>query len=200
MSDEAPLPKPVTSYLKTARDQIVTCIDAWGEEWWESETIGHAGQVTLEFLRREGALAPRSVVTAINARASRISGGKSIQLLVTWQWFIVVDGVIADRTDDGLILAGEGLRLVLASPWIDVDDSAFSKMPVAETPRMRSLYEDKDEEMGLSIWGIQWDQAIELGTARRATDPAPVPLAHITGTDVIDGGETADVEVDTEIE
>lgn len=196
---ETPLPSPLTGEaLVVARDQVVEVVEAWGAAHWESETIGHAGKVTLEYLRRDGYRAPRAVVTVVRGKNARLSGGKTTEFLATFQLFLVVDGAIDDRTTLGLALAGAAVRLVTASPWLEIDDSAFSRTPIAESVRMTALYDDKDERDGMSVWGVTWDQAIDLGTARRPATPGPEHLALIQGTATIPG-EPNNATVETEV-
>jgi hypothetical protein len=196
---ELPLPYPLANAaFKVARDQIVEVIQDWGAAWWQTEVKGHAGRVTREYLIREGGLPPRAVVSVLDASSSKVGGGKMTVFNATWQLFIVLGGTIEDRTADGLTLAGEACRLVTVAPWLEVDDSMFVKPPLGGSIRMRSLYADPDERSGMTVWGLQWEQAIDLGSAGRTPDPVGEALASIMGTSEVPGEpntETVETEV-----
>lgn len=195
---DSPLPLEFTSALVRARDQVVAAVETWGREYWGAATIGHAGKVTMKFLREQSGMAPRSIVTVLSGNNAALSRGKSTQFAFTFQWFIVAGGVLTDRTDLGLNLSGEGIRLVNRAPWSNLADSAFSKDPESGSVAMASIYDDDDERMALSIWGIQWRQAIDLGAAGRPPIDAAEPLATITGNVDVGGSpndETVSVEV-----
>jgi hypothetical protein len=196
---ELPLPLPPTSALLTARDQIIEVVDAWGG--WESETKGHAGRVTVDFLKRESGACPRAVLTVTKGKAVRVGGGKAVIDTATFQLFICVSGVLEDRAAEGLARAAEAERLVYRSPWSDTDetpDTVFNREPEGGSVGFAALYEDKDERAGMSIWGVTWRQAVDLGPAGRTPDPIGEPLEVISGTSVIPG-EPNDDTIETEI-
>jgi hypothetical protein len=193
---EPPLPVDVISNLVVGRDQIVTAVEAWSIGHRKGETIGHAGHVTGKFLKQQAGQAMRSVITVIEGDQQRIAGGSAMNSTCTFLWFVIVRGLLKDRTTKGLNIVGEALRLVADPPWMvdseaeDAAESVFSTHPV----RMgwKSLYTDDDEKNGMSIWMIQWEQAIELGTASRPRDPGPEPLVFLDGGADIDGEPNPD--------
>ncbi len=183
-----PLPADAESALLVARDQVVECVEEWTVNFRKGKTIGHAGKVTWQYLREQSRMSPKSIITIISGRNARIGGGKNVTFTSTFIWFIVCRGRIGDRTKLGLLLTGEAVRFVTDPPWMDVPDSAFSMTPVAESIEFKALYEDKDEANGLSVWAIQWRQAIDLTTARRPSTTTPrEPLQQVDGVGTIDG-------------
>ena len=187
-SSEIPLPWPATSALLDARQIIVDEVEQWSTNFRKSATIGHAGRVTQSFLVTQSGQPPRSIITVVAGNNERLGGGKAVLSLITWQWWIVVAGTLRDRTSTGLAITGEAKRLVTRSPWFDAyPDGPFAKTPVAETVQFLNTYTDKDEKSGLTAWAIQWQQAIDLGSAGRTPDPVGEVLESIVGTLEIDG-------------
>ena len=191
---ELPLPSPFVSALNVAVDQVVDGVEAWMIEYREGETIKHPGRVTGKFLEQQAGMGPRSIIASAGGRVERISGGAETLLLTRFQWWLVVRGQIEDRTQDGLLFAGEGCRLVADPPWSrdDLVGSAFASPPKTDTIEWTPKYSDSDETRGLSIWVIEWEQMVELGTAQRAKTPAPVPLDIITGVSELEGDPNPD--------
>jgi len=194
-----PLPLDADSALLIARDQVVECVDEWTVNFRKAKTVGHAGKVTWQYLREQARMAPKSIITVISGRNARLGGGKKTLFTSTFIWFIVSRGRIQDRTKLGLLLTGEAIRFVTDPPWMDVPGSAFSMTPVAESVEFKALYEDKDEKNGLSVWAVQWRQAVDLTTARRPPSTPREPLQRLDGTATI-AGEPNDDEFETHSE
>lgn len=182
---QPPLPADATSALLIARDQIVGLVEEWSVNFRRGRTIGHAGQVTAEFIRKQANRAPRSIITVLSGDGERIAGGSMTQLPTRFIWFLIVNGTLEDRTNKGLLLSGEGTRFVWSSPWLDIEGSAFVTTPTRVG--FRSLYQDKDEKNGISIWSIDWDQAVDMGTATRPDLIPAEPLEQLDGTYTVEG-------------
>ena len=180
---EPPLPKPFESNLLKARDIVVEQVQAWMGEHTSHTTIGHSGAVTQEFIIKQAGMAPRSVITIVDGSAVRNGHGMAIQCTVTFVWYIIVRGVLSDRTSNAINFVGEAMRFIYADVSRDDDpDKVFSKPPVAGSVRFRSRYLDKDEKTAYTIWGIQWQQEISLGAAGRERSGDGI-LLLIQGTD-----------------
>ncbi len=134
-------------------------------------TIGHIGPVTQEFIMQQAGMAPRSIITVIDGEAERTGHGMTIQCTPTFVWYVIVRGVLADRTNDALDFIGHAIRFIYADVFRDADDDKiFSKPPVAKSVKFRSRYMTKDEKTAYTVIGIQWLQEISLGAAGRARD------------------------------
>jgi hypothetical protein len=125
---EPVLPLDLLSMQTVARDQIIDCIDAWLVEWDASKTIAHAGMVTPTFLREQTGRGLRNVVTILGGASppgggGRLAGGAETQWEVLWGWFLVIPGVIQDRSTDAATLTGEAVRFITATPWLHIDSS-----------------------------------------------------------------------------
>jgi len=190
---EPPLPLPLPpSNLRMARDIVVEQVQAWMGAHAGHQTIGHAGVVTPEFIEKQAGMAPRSIVTVIDGQASRLGHGMTIQTVVTFVWFVIVRGVLSDRTTDALDFIGEATRFVYANVPQNADpDRIFSRPPVADSVRFRSLYRDKDERTAYTVWSITWQQEISLGAAGRER-PGDGVLLLINGTDIYEGDPNGD--------
>ena len=190
---EPPLPLPLPqSNLRKARDIVVEQVQAWMGAHVGHATIGHSGAVTQEFIMKQAGLGPRSIVTVIDGDAVRVGHGMSIQCTPTFVWYVIVRGVIVDRTNDALDFIGEAMRFIYADVFRDADtDKIFSKPPVAGSVRFRSRYLDKDEKTAYTIWGIQWQQEISLGAAGREREGDGI-LLLINGTDEYPGDPNGD--------
>ena len=187
---QLPTPLPQSS-LRRARDIVVERVNEWMGSHHGHETIGHSGVVTPEFIRKQAGLAPRSIVTVIKGQASRV-GGMAVQATVVFVWFVIVRGVLSDRTSDALDFAGEAVRFIYADVSRDDDpDRIFSKPPKGDSVTFGSLYKDADERTAYTIWTISWEQEITLGAAGRAR-PGDGVLLLINGTDVIEGDPNDD--------
>jgi len=186
-----PSPRP-QSNLRKARDIVVAQVQAWMGPHAKHETIGHSGPVTQGFIMRHAGMAPRSIVTVVDGDAVRNGHGMTIQCTPTFVWYVIVRGVLIDRTTDALDFIGEAMRFVYADVFRDADvDNIFSKPPVAGSVRFRARYLDKDEKTAYTIWGIQWQQEISLGAAGRER-PGDGVLLLIDGTDAYDGDPNGD--------
>jgi hypothetical protein len=190
---EPPLPVPLpTSNLRKARDIVVERVQAWMGGHAKHTTMGHSGPVTQAFIVKQAGMAPRSIVTVTDGTSFRIGNGMSIQCIVTFGWFVIVRGLIKDRTTDALDFVGESLRFVYADVSRDDDpDKIFSKPPAADSVRFASRYIDKDEQTAYTIWAIQWQQEISLGAAGRER-PGDGILLLINGTDEYPGDPNGD--------
>lgn len=196
---EPPLPLPLpTSNLLKARDIVRDQVQAWMGSHAGHETIGHSGVVTQEYIEKQAGQGPRSIVTVLEGRASRLGHAMTIQTVPTFLWYILIRGRLNDRTTDALNFIGEALRFIYADVFRDADtDAIFSKPPVADSVQFRSLYRDKDEKTGYTIWAVSWQQEISLGAAGRPR-PGDGVLLLINGTDSYDGdpnGDTVAFEV-----
>lgn len=186
-----PTPRP-QSNLRKARDIVVGQVQAWMGDHAQHETIGHCGPVTQEFVIKQAGMAPRSIVTVIDGEAVRNGHGMTIQCTPTFVWYVIVRGVINDRTTDALDFIGEAMRFIYADVFRDADpDAIFSKPPVAGSVRFRSRYLDKDEKTAYTVFGIQWQQEISLGAAGRER-PGDGILLLIEGTDTYVGDPNSD--------
>jgi hypothetical protein len=188
-----PLPRP-QSNLRKARDIVVAQVQAWMGTHVNHATIGHIGPVTQEFIAKQAGQAPRSIITVVDGDAVRIGHGMTIQCTPTFVWYVIVRGVIADRTNDALDFIGHAIRFIYADVFRDpeADDAAiFSKPPVAGSVKFRSRYLDKDEKTAYTVIGIQWLQEISLGAAGRERDGDGV-LMLIDGTDTYPGDPNDD--------
>lgn len=186
-----PLPLP-QSNLRRARDIVVEQVQAWMGDHVGHGTIGHSGAVTQKFVMQQAGLGPRSIVTVIDGDAVRVGHGMTIQCTPTFVWYVVVRGVLRDRTTDALDFIGEAMRFIYADVFRDADtEKIFSKPPVAGSVRFRSRYLDKDEKTAYTIWGIQWQQELSLGAAGRERDGDGV-LLLINGTDEYPGDPNGD--------
>lgn len=190
---EPALPVPLPqSNLRRARDIVVEQVQAWMGGHAKHTTIGHSGAVTQEFIVKQAGMAPRSIVTIIDGDAVRNGHGMAIQCTPTFVWYVIVRGVLSDRTADALDFIGEAMRFIYADVFRDADpDKIFSKPPVAGSVRFRSRYLDKDEKTAYTIWGIQWQQEISLGAAGRDR-PGDGVLLLINGTDEYPGDPNGD--------
>lgn len=190
---EPALPSPLPqSNLRKARDIVVEQVQAWMGGHAKHTTIGHSGPVTQEFIMKQAGMAPRSIVTVVDGEAIRIGHGMTIQCTPTFVWYVIIRGVLIDRTSDALDFIGECMRFIYADVFRDADtDKIFSKPPVAGSVRFRSRYLDKDEKTAYTIWGIQWQQEISLGAAGRERDGDGV-LLLIDGTDEYPGDPNGD--------
>lgn len=187
---QPPLPADATSALVIARDQVIALVEEWSANFRQGRTVGHAGQVTPKFLMSQANKAPRSIITVLGGDGDRVAGGSMTALACRFVWFIIVKGLLEDRASKGLVYAGEGTRLVWSSPWLDVDNSAFVTDPTKVA--FRSLYQDADEKSGISIWAIDWTQAVDMGTATRPDLVPPEELARLDGTYTVEGGANDD--------
>jgi len=186
-----PTPRP-QSNLRKARDIVVAQVQAWMGNHASHTTIGHSGPVTQDFITRHAGMGPRSIVTVIDGDAGRLGHGMTIQCTPTFVWYVVVRGVLSDRTTDALDFIGEAMRFIYADVFRDADpDGIFSKPPVAGSVRFRSRYLDKDEKTAYTIWGIQWQQEISLGAAGRER-PGDGVLLLMNGTDEYPGDPNGD--------
>jgi|SRR5690606_7307159 len=190
---EPALPVPLPqSNLRKARDIVVDQVQAWMGSHAAHETIGHSGAVTQEFILRHAGMAPRSIVTVLDGDAARVGHGMSIQCTPTFVWYVIVRGVLSDRTTDALDFIGEAMKFIYADVFRDADpEKIFSKPPVAGSVSFRSRYLQKDEKTAYTIWGIQWLQEISLGAAGRSR-PGDGVLLLINGTDEYPGDPNGD--------
>lgn len=190
---EPALPSPLPqSNLRKARDIVVEQVQAWMGSHAKHTTIGHSGPVTQDFIMKQAGMAPRSIVTVVDGEAVRIGHGMTIQCTPTFVWYVIVRGVLSDRTADALDFIGECMRFIYADVFRDADpNKIFSKPPVAGSVRFRSRYLDKDEKTAYTIWGVQWQQEISLGAAGRERDGDGV-LLLINGTDEYPGDPNGD--------
>jgi hypothetical protein len=186
-----PNPRP-QSNLRKARDIVVEQVQAWMGTHAKHATIGHIGPVTQEFIMQQAGMAPRSIITVIDGEAERTGHGMTIQCTPTFVWYVIVRGVLADRTTDALDFIGEALRFIYADVFRDADTAKiFSKPPVAKSVKFRSRYMTKDEKTAYTVIGIQWLQEISLGAAGRERDGDGV-LMLIEGTNVVPGDPNDD--------
>jgi hypothetical protein len=190
--DFDPLPADASSALLIARDQVVECVEEFTKNFRKGPTVGHAGKVTWKYLREQARMAPKSVITVITGRAERLGGGSQTLFTSTFIWFLVSHGRIQDRTNLGLLLVGEGARFVTDPPWMNLPGSAFAMTPVAESIEFKALYEDEDEKNGLSVWALQWRQAVDLTTARRPPLVPRDPLQMLGGVGTVAGSPNDD--------
>jgi hypothetical protein len=195
---EPSLPQPTVSNLLAARNVIRDCFEAWLHNWRKTPTVGHAGVVTWEFIRAQAGMAPRAIVTVLDGDADRIMGGKAVQSTPTWAVYLLTRGRIKDRTDDGLNLVGEALRFIFADPFGAVDKGIFCKPPQVGSLAWKSLYTDKDEKLGYSIWRVTWRSEIALGTAGRERPGAGL-LLRAAGFNLYEG-TVAQPDVEFEVE
>lgn len=131
-------------------------------------------------------------MTVVDGEAVRNGHGMAIQCTPTFVWYVIVRGVINDRTTDALDFIGEAIRFIYADVFRDDDpDKIFSKPPVAGSVRFRSRYLDKDEKTAYTVFGIQWQQEISLGAAGRER-PGDGILLLIEGTDTYVGDPNSD--------
>jgi hypothetical protein len=186
-----PDPRP-QSNLRKARDIVVAQVQRWMGTHAKHATIGHIGPVTQEFIMQQAGMAPRSIITVIDGEAERTGHGMTIQCTPTFVWYVIVRGVLADRTTDALDFIGEALRFIYADVFRDADTAKiFSKPPVAKSVKFRSRYLTKDEKTAYTVIGIQWLQEISLGAAGRER-PGDGVLLLIDGTDTYDGDPNGD--------
>jgi hypothetical protein len=186
-----PNPRP-QSNLRKARDIVVEQVQAWMGTHAKHATIGHIGPVTQEFIAQQAGMAPRSIITVIDGEAERTGHGMTIQCTPTFVWYVIVRGVLADRTTDALDFIGEAIRFIYADVFRDADDDKiFSKPPVAKSVKFRSRYMTKDEKTAYTVVGIQWLQEISLGAAGRERDGDGV-LLLINGTNTFPGDPNGD--------
>lgn len=197
MSVEPPLPAEFSSTLRDARDLLVAELEHWGSDALNAEVIGHSGKVTRRFLAEQHGRSPRAIVTALRAANERIGGGKQTEFVVRWGVFVVVGGTLEDRATKSLDLCGELVRLVTESPWMEAEGSPFTRKPIAESVSMDSLYEVEDEEIGESIWLVNWRQSINLGPSSRSGGDDE-PLTLIDGTSDL-GGSPNTGSIETEV-
>ena len=196
---EPPLPTPIpASNLRRARDIVVARVQEWMGSNAAHDTIGHSGEVTQKFVIEQAGMGPRSIVSVLDGQAARNGHGMAIQATVTFAWYIVIRGVLQDRTTDALDFVGEAMRFIYADVSRDDDpDKIFSKPPVAGSVQFISRYLDKDERTAYTIWRLTWQQEISLGAAGRERSGDGV-LLLIQGTDNYDGtpnGDTVEFEV-----
>ena len=193
-----PDPRP-QSNLRKARDIVVEQVQAWMGTHAKHATIGHCGEVTQDFIMQQAGMAPRSIITVIDGEAERIGHGMTIQCTPTFVWYVIVRGVISDRTADALDFIGEAMRFIYADVFRDADsDKIFSKPPVAGSVKFRSRYLAKDEKTAYTVFGIRWLQEISLGAAGRERDGDGI-LLLIEGTDTY-AGDPNDDEVKFKVE
>lgn len=189
---EPVLPKPFESNLLKARDIVVEQVQAWMGNHASHTTIGHMGPVTHEFITKQAGMATRSIVTVANGQAYRLGHGMTIQCVVTWGWYIIVRGVLSDRSANSINFIGEALRFIYANVFSDADtDGIFSKPPAADSVKFQSRYLDKDEKTAYTVFGLQWLQEISLGAAGRERSGDGV-LLLIEGTNVLPGDPNDD--------
>jgi hypothetical protein len=193
-----PTPRP-QSNLRKVRDNVVEQVQAWMGTHAKHATIGHIGPVTQEFIMQQAGMAPRSIITVIDGEAERTGHGMAIQCTPTFVWYVIVRGVLADRTTDALDFIGEAIRFIYADVFRDADTAKiFSKPPVAKSVKFRSRYMTKDEKTAYTVIGIQWLQEISLGAAGRERDGDGI-LLLIDGTDTYPGDPNGD-EVEFKVE
>jgi len=186
------LPKPFESNLLKARDIVVAQVQEWMGAHASHATIGHMGPVTQEFIAKQATMAPCSIVTVADGQSYRLGHGMTIQCVVTWGWYIVVRGVMSDRSSNSINFIGEAQRFIYADVFRDADpDKIFSKPPAADSVRFRSRYLDKDEKTAYTVYGLQWQQEISLGAAGREREGDGV-LLLISGTDEYPGEPNGD--------
>jgi hypothetical protein len=186
-----PTPRP-QSNLRKARDIVVEQVQAWMGPHAKHTTIGHCGPVSQEFITKQAGMAPRSIVTVIDGEAERVGHGMTIQCTPTFVWYVIVRGIISDRTTDALDFIGEAMRFIYADVFRDADsDAIFSKPPVAKSVKFNSRYLDKDEKTAYTVFGIRWQQEISLGAAGRERDGDGI-LLLINGTDEYPGDPNGD--------
>jgi hypothetical protein len=189
---EPALPNPFESNLLKARNIVVEQVQAWMGTHAKHETIGHLGPVTQEFIITQGGMGPRSIVTVQGGSASRLGHGMSIQCVPTWAWYVVLRGVLSDRTSNALNFMGEAMRFLYADVFRDGDSAKiFSKPPVADSVSFQSRYLAKDEKTAYTVFGLQWLQEISLGAAGREREGDGV-LLLINGTDEYSGDPNGD--------
>jgi hypothetical protein len=194
-----PLPKPIASQLRTAAETIRDTVEAWSVNWRKGKTIVHAGKPTLKFLMEQGRQAPRSIITAQRAESSLHAFGKDVLADVTWTWFLVLPGRIDDRVLNALTLVDHAMRFASASPWSSMaPDCPFAKKPEGGRTEFRNLYTDADERKGMSIWVVQWEQQIDLGSALIPSDPLGQPLTLIDITSTVAGDPNPD-KIETQV-
>jgi hypothetical protein len=185
---EPPIPDPIPDgNLLAARDVVVEQVQAWMGTTAAHDTIGHAGKVSPEFIRQQAGMAPRSIITVLGGTTSRLGGRMAAQLLVNWAWFIIVRGIIEDRTAEALRWLDGAARFVYADVFTDARPDIFSRPPEAGSVEVRSLYTDGDERTGYSVWSVTWEQEITLGPPGRPRPGDGALLLQILGTNTIDG-------------
>jgi hypothetical protein len=188
-----PDPRP-QSNLRKARDIVIEQVQAWMGTHVKHATIGHIGPVTQEFIMQQAGMAPRSIITVIDGEAERVGHGMTIQCTPTFVWYVIVRGVLADRTTDALDFIGHALRFIYADVFRDPEadpGKIFSKPPVAKSVKFRSRYMTKDEKTAYTVIGISWLQEISLGAAGRER-PGDGILTLINGTDTYPGDPNDD--------
>lgn len=156
-----PLPLDAKSTQRIARDQVIACIDRFLVNYSGAATIGHAGRVTLRYLKEMGkGGGVRSVVTILGGRSSRISGGAATQWEALWGWFLVVPGTIKDRTTDAADLTGEAIRFVEFSPWSKIAAgiaqgvARFTGTPGSVVPLAQSLARNSGLLYSTTVGGV----------------------------------------------
>ena len=186
-----PVPRPASN-LRRARDIVVEQVQAWMGGHTRHPTIGHCGPVDQKFIMQQAGMATRSIITIADGTAERNGHGMAIQCTATFVWYVIVRGVLVDRTTEALDFIGEAMRFIYADVFRDADtDGIFSKPPVAGSVSFRSRYLAKDEKTAYTIWGIQWQQEISLGAAGRER-PGDGILLLIQGTDEYPGDPNGD--------
>lgn len=192
---EPPIPLGAQSGLARATYAIRDAFDAWFVNWADADTIVHPGRVTGEWLVEQGGMAPRIIVSAPRSEGVTLGFGKQVNLNVTFMVFLVLPGIIEDRTLDALNVVGRALNFILANTWNNPADPncPFAASVQPGTVEHRSLYSRADETRGFSIWLLQWDQLVDNGTAAQTPEPIGNPLTLITidnRTDPEPDGET----------
>ena len=106
------LPKPFESNLLKARDIVVAQVQEWMGAHASHATIGHMGPVTQEFIAKQATMAPCSIVTVADGQSYRLGHGMTIQCVVTWGWYIVVRGVMSDRSSNSINFIARFARII----------------------------------------------------------------------------------------
>lgn len=133
---EPPLPLGfLRARLLIALEQVRGCVEDWSTNFRKATTISHPGLVTPDMLRDQPGMAPRSIISVLGGKNERISGGSKTLFYASFVWFIVTRGVLKDRTEDGVLIAGEGVRFVTDPPWLDLEEAKASGLvAVTGTP------------------------------------------------------------------
>ena len=197
---EPPILRTAESGIKRAAEAIRAAFDAWFVNWAEATTIVHPGRVTPRHLVEQAGFAPRIIVSAQRGEVQTLGFGKQVNVNTTFLVFLVLPGIIQDRTVDAQNVVGLAVNFVVANPWVDKDDPdcPFAASVQVATVEWQTVYGDVDEQSGLSMWLIKWDQLVDNGTAAQTPDPLGLPLELITidnRTEPAPDGETL-VEVE----
>lgn len=147
--------------LIACRDGIVAAIKAAIPAL--KEVKSHAGRFDLAELQRLAAKAPAVRVACLGVLSAKATPG-CVEITVSWAAFVIA------KDQRGLKRDAAALALITAiMPTIPGNLWGLDNVDAPDKIRADNLYSGKLDQKGVALWGVRWQQDMQLGQLDEAT-------------------------------